>query len=270
MKNKILALLILIVTYSCKSQKSLDFKITYLPNKEYIQSQNQTFENVINYFATEEVLKNLRNKGIKIPTIQKDTSSYIRIFKTEGKIKNRMPLEIKIIKPKKSSNREETVFYGNSINNEIKIDSISSKKYSEKIKKSLISSIEKVFNQLKYPDKKLVIGETFEQSTITSMPISDFKVNIEIVTTYTLKNIRKGIGYFDIQEDFILRSEVKGVDVKVDGKGNGKVEYEINNKYFSKYYSKSEMNINAKIEGFAINLISKSETNQNTELKASR
>ncbi len=157
--------------------------------------------------------------------------------------------------------------HGNYVNEVIKIDSISNSSISEKSKKELLTSMETMMNQIKYPEGKIKIGESFEQKSPMSMPIADVTIVMEINSIYTLKSVKDGIGYFDLGQVYSIKSATKDYKMALDGTGKGQIDFDIEKQFFTKFYLEMEMNLKTELEEFAIELQTKSITDQTTEIK---
>jgi len=267
MKKIYLLILLTSVITSCKSQEEIDFKVGYLPNFNYTLTQKQISENNIRYIASDEILQNLKNNGFENPTITKDTSLLKSISKTGELNGNEFPIDIELLESNNPTLVSGTKFFGKSIDGRTKIDSISSSTMTEEKKKTLMPVVESIMNQIEYPDRKIKVGESFEQKNPMSMPIADVTIEMEINSIYTLKKIENGIGYFDLEQVYIIKSATKDYEMELDGFGEGQIEFDIEKQFFTKFYLEMEMNLKTELEAFSIELQTKSITDQTTEIK---
>lgn len=255
---------------SCKGQEEIDFKVGYLPNHNYTLSQNQTSENTVKYIASSEILENLKNNGVENPTIT-ETNAKIKSVSTTGELNgNSFPLEVELLQSSNKALSVGTKFFGKAIDATIKIDSISSLTMTEEKKKVLLPTMETMMNQMKYPNRKIKVGESFEQKNPMSIPIADVTIEIEINSVYTLENVNDGIGYFNLDQIYTIKSANKDYEMNLDGTGNGQIEYDIKKQFFTKYYLEMAMNLTTELETFGIELQTKSITDQTTLVKARR
>lgn len=70
-------------------------------------------------------------------------------------------------------------------------------------KEALMKMMESVFNQVEFPNKKVKVGESFNQETTMSIPIENVYLEMNINSLYTLKNIENGIGYFNLNQPVV-------------------------------------------------------------------
>jgi len=271
MKKIIIIILSTFIIHSCKGQEEIDFKVGYLPNYNYTLTQKIISENNVKYIASEDFIQNLKNNGIENPTITKDTSLLKSISKT-GKLNgNQFQIDIELLESNNQTIVSGTKFFGKSIEGKIKLDSINSPSMTEEKKKMLLPAIESMMSQIKYPDRKIKVGESFEQKNPMSMPIADVTIEMEINSIYTLEKVENGIGYFDLDQIYKIKSATKDYEMELEGTGNGRIQYDIEKQFFTKYYLEMEMNLTAELEAFGIELQTKSVTDQTTEIiKASR
>ncbi|MGO3183874.1 MAG: hypothetical protein ACTIJ9_13695 [Aequorivita sp.] len=227
-------------------------------------------ENNIKYNGSDEFLQRLKNNGIENPTITKDTSLLKSLSKTGRLTGNNFPIDIELLESNNPSLNPGTKFYGNSIDGVTKIDSIYSTTMSEEKKRTLLPVMESMMNQIKYPNKKMKVGESFQQNNPMTIPIGDVTIEIEINSIYTLNKIGNGIGYFDLDQVYKIKSATKDYEMKLDGSGKGQVEYDIKKQFFTDYYSEMEMDLTTNLEEFGIELQTKIIAEQSTEIKASR
>jgi hypothetical protein len=269
--KKITLLLLTLTICSCQSQQEIDFKVGYLPNFNYSLTQKQISENNILYIASDEIIENLKNNGYSNPTITKDTTVLRSVSKTGELNGNQFPLNIEVLESSNKSLGKGMRMHGNYVSESIKIDSISNSSMSDKSKKELLTSMETMMNQIKYPNRKIKVGESFEQKNPMSMPIADVTIEMEINSIYTLKKVENGVGYFDLDQVYTIKSATKDYKMELDGIGKGQIDFDIKKQFFTKFYLEMEMNLKTELEAFSIELQTKSITDQTTEIiKASR
>lgn len=267
MKKAALLLLLILATYCCRGQKEIDFKVGYLPNFNYTLTQEQISENKVTYIASDEIIQNLKNNGIKNPTIIKDTSFLKSVSKTGEWNGNEFPIAIELLESNNPTLVSGTKFFGTWIDGKTKLDSISSPTMTEEKKRIVLTAMESMINQIEYPNKKIKVGESFEQKNPMSLPIAEIIIEMEINSIYTLKKVENGIGYFDLDQAYTLKSATKDYEMELDGTGKGYIDYDIEKQFFTKFHLEMEMNLKTELEIFSIELHTKSITAQTTEIK---
>lgn len=269
MKHIALFILLILSISLCTAQEEIDFKVNYLPNYNYISTQKQHIENLVRYIATDELLQSLKENGIENPTITRDTNLLKSIYKTGRLVGSEFALEVELLQSNNPRLESGTKFFGKSIEGKIKIDSISSSSMSEENKKMLLPVMESLLAQIEFPNKKIKVGESFEQKNPISMPIADINIEMEINSIYTLKKVESGIGYFDIKQIYTIKSSSKDYQMQLDGTGKGYIEFDIKNQFFTKFYQEMEMYFKTDLELFSIELQTKSVFDQTTEIQKS-
>lgn len=267
--RKILLFILAIITLSCNGQEEIHFKIGYLPNHDYTLSQTQKSENIINYIATDEILQSLKDHGVENPTIQKQTVLLKSISRTGSPKGNEFPINIELLESNNPTLVSGTKFFGKSVNQKVRIDSIYSTTMDDERKMMLMTAMESVLNQSEYPTMKIKVGESFKKNDPMSIPVGNMVIQMEINSTYTLTEVNNGIGHFDLDQVYILKTEIEGYEMKLNGSGNGKIQYDIEKQFFTKYYLEMEMKLKMDLEPFSIELQTKSTTDQTTEIKTS-
>jgi hypothetical protein len=268
--KKIIFLLLTFTLCSCQSQQEIEFKVGYLPNYIYTLSQTQTTENTVTYLASDEIIENLKTNGYSNPTITNSTSVLKSKSITGELYENQFPLNIEVLESSNKTLNKGMRMHGNQVNGVTKIDSISNTSMTDDKKKSLLASMESMMNQINYPEKNIKVGENFEQISTMNLPIADVTIEIEIKSIYTLEQVENGIGLFDLQQVYSIKSATKDYEMAIDGTGNGQIEYDIKKQFFTKYYSEMEMNVKAELEEIGIEVKTASITDQTTDITASR
>jgi hypothetical protein len=267
--NKIYLLILLtsLTTTYNKGQDVINFRVGYLPNYNYTVTLKQNSENNVKYIASDDILQKLENNGIENPTIKKDTVLLKSVSKTGELKENEFLIDIEYLESNNTFLSSGTKFFGKSVDGKTKIDSIYSLTMTEEEKRTFLPTMETMMNQIKYPNRKIRVGESFSLTNTISMPIADVTIQMEINSIYTLKKIENGVGYFDLDQTFILKSATKNYEIVLDGRGKGQIDYDMQNQFITKYYLEMEMNLKAGLEAFSIEVNTKNVTDQKTEIE---
>lgn len=114
--------------------------------------------------------------------------------------------------------------------------------------------MESILNQVQLPERLVKIGESFEQILPMAFPIGPMVLDMEIINNYTLTKIANGLGYFDLIQEMVLKSNFEDAEMRLDGSGEGHMEYDIKNQFFTKYAVEMEMNMTMELEEFTMEL----------------
>lgn len=256
MKKLIFLILLSILSiHNSEAQEEVIFKSSHLPNKTILQELIQISDNKMTYSGSEELLLNLEYQGIENPTISSDTTntkSIIRTGKLEG---NRFPLEMKIVETTEKSLPAGTIFHGHITDGTVKMDSITARFMPPLNKKMILESMESLFNQIKMEDRKVKVGESYEQTKLVTLPIAGAVFDMTINLTYTLEKIVDRIAYFDLKQDFIFDTnfeELEELTMEGNGKGGGKIEYDIENQINLLFYTDTLMDLQLFFTDFSL------------------
>lgn len=267
MKKLLLSVIATVAISICKAQNEINFNISYLPNQEYIVSQEQNLENIIKYSGTEEALQGLKDKGVENPKVTVNTVQLQSVLKTGNLKGSQIPIELEFIESSDPNLSAGTKIYGNVIDGKIKYDSISSRTLNEEGKKEALSVMESLLNQTEFPDNKFKIGERFTQNSPISLPIGNLALDMDLDTTYTLTDIKDGIGYFDIDQVYIVKSNIEDYKINIQGTGNGKMEYDNEKQFYRKSLMNLEMDMSMNIGDINIEMKLKQKSSQSVEIK---
>ena len=138
MNIKYIFLTLLSITfYSCNSQEHIDFKVGYLPNHNYIFTQIIVSFIIKNYIASDKILQKLKENGVENPTVTTETNYLKSISKTGNLKSNRLPIEVEILDSSNPVLKKGSDVYGHTLNNKVKIDSITSTALTDDRRKAL-------------------------------------------------------------------------------------------------------------------------------------
>jgi hypothetical protein len=257
---------------SCASQyqQGLIFRVQYKPETKYSQTIEQTSQSEIKYIGSKEFLQTLKDKNILNPTITK-SHSIIEAIVSTGKLIDGMyfPLRMEFIKTTSNDGKtiipNGTIIYGKStVGNVPTLDSITSTGLNEEYKKVILQTMRGAFAQIKFPDKKLKVGDEFTIDSPLSIPIAEATVEMAITTNYKLISILNGIADFDISQVYAMKSKVIKYPIKATGNGKGKLLYDIANNFWRKYQIETEMEMNTTFDNFKLDTRSSGSLTQTT------
>lgn len=245
------------------SQNSVDLKLTYKPEKEYLISLVMKSNNEIKYSGSKEILEELEAEGIQNPTNTNSNLSLNSSF-TTGKLKNgEFPVIIKYGKSEDHEGKEiiplGTTIYGNcKLDGLPKLDSIVSKNMNEELKKNLFALVNNTFSKIILPNQTIKIGETITLTNPLSMPIANTNVDMIITTNYKLISIKDNIGYFDITNDIKMTTTINDQNISASGSGIGKLIYDINENFYTDMETNYGIKMKIEVENITLNLTSNS------------
>jgi hypothetical protein len=155
--------------------------------------------------------------------------------------------------------------YGSIINeSKIDIDSIVNLE-DESLKATLEQNVSNMLGQIKYPNKKIQIGESFSIESPMKMPTENGVVmDMKIINTYRLDSITQSIAYFTIDQIVESTTSIKETEFEMDGSGTGKLNYNIDYNTYELYETELIMNSIVEVSGIKIKTIVKTKSKTTT------
>lgn len=257
-----------------KAQESVLFKQKYLPEKTYKSSTKISTNFTMNIDGEKEAVEELGEAQNQFPM---KISSEIDIEitnKTGSKEDGKIPFIITYdkLQSKNVINGEETTAPNPFENTQIKgyytdgivahIDEIIGFQGDEKLKNMLINMFENLSQNIKFPDYPLKIGEQFNQHIPMTVPVPEVgNFDLDMNYIYTLIDIKNNFGYFDLEIQFTMNTQLKDKEMTMNGFGNGKIQFDMTNSMMSLMNS----NINVKMDfefspEIKLNLVADSQT----------
>lgn len=254
MKRIVFIVLFVLSIMPCLGQEEIYIKFGHLPNLQYTQTEESTIVFNLSFIASEEILQELKKNGVENPAFVEDSSRTQSLVTTGDLIGNQFQIDIELLETNNPALPIGTKFFGKSIDGRVVIDSISSSALNAQEKELILNSMESILNQVQLPERLVKIGESFEQILPMTFPIGPMVLDMEIINNYTLTKIANGLGYFDLKQDMVLKSNFEDVEMRLDGTGEGHMEYDIKNQFFTKYAVEMEMNMTMELEEFTMEL----------------
>jgi hypothetical protein len=272
--RKTTAFLLLLISFSCKQPKPEGFKLNvqFQPEKTYRISTIRGTETVITYSGEGFAMKKLKSMKVQNPTISsvrtktdteletgKDLAgtgfpvklTYIRTMSLDGK--NQLP--------------EGTAVHGEISESHLPVFSqVISESIDFDQKEQLLQTINATFEQFKFPENSLKIGDEFsiDRPTVIRMEQSD--IETIVTTNYKLTGIENGVAVFELSQMYKMTPQTLDNSFVGEGHGKGKMLYDVNNQIISDYSIKTEITMNKKLDYFEFDLKTTSEFTQSTSL----
>lgn len=278
MKHKLILVLSLFLSNIINAQDSMEFKMQVFPNQTYeIETFTKT-KSYMDFEGSEDYLQGFKEQGIELPIVLEYSMFMQSEAKTGNKENNRIPFvnSVKEVRQIQKINGEENIF-PNDLEGSIiygfyddsgssKIDSIWNDKLDAETKEMLKNTTEGMAQKIKYPDKHLKIGDTFEQNIPMEVPFADFgTISFIINIEYLLKEIKDDIAFFDTKANFIMTSQITGLELDAEGSGKGFAEYDVKNKFTKNNFLEYSLEMSAQIE--AIKIIAKADAESKYTMK---
>jgi len=164
-----------------------------------------------------------------------------------------------------------TLLYGKtSLSTMPQMDSIVSKGMEESFKNIIFQTVKSTFSQLVMPQKKLKIGESFVQQSPLTLPIAGINIEMVITTTYNLKSMNSKNAFFDITQTYTMKMSDSRFETNGAGLGKGDLIYDIPNHFITENTLVMDFNLDLKSTDFTLQLKSKSDFKQTSEVSKNK
>lgn len=268
--KKVIYILIVACFSSCKAQKGNGVLLnpTLKPSLNYssivITENNSTIE----YLGNQGIIDNLTQKGIEYPitsisstimksrmkTGEKEENGSYKLECSYDTVTTNLSGSITKLKDENSliEKMEGAKAFGTINNNQIKIDSIINLD-DESLKATLEQSVSNMLSQIKFPNRKIQIGESFTIETPMKMPTENGVVmDMKITNTYRLDSINETIAYFNIDQIIKSTTSIEETEMEMDGSGDGKLNYNIKYDTYELYETEIMMNSIVEVSGIKV------------------
>lgn len=274
--KKIISILLLLIQFSCSTPtpkpEGLMLKVQYQPETKYLVSTIRGTETVITYSGQEIAMKELRRMNIKNPTISKVKTKTDTELVTAERLKDgRIPISIKYKKTMSLDGQNEipegTLVFGEIKNDQLPtFNTVASSSLNLDQQSQLLEIVKNTYDQFKFPEKLLKIGEQFSMDRPVSLPMEGSEIQTVITTTYKLLRINNGMAQFEISQ--VYKMDPVMMDNSFIGKGSGKgqLNFDIAKSLISDYSIKTELVMNKKLDYFEFDLKTVNEFSQTTQI----
>jgi len=251
-------LLFLLVGATALAQ-SVTIKMGYKPNTTYRQTQDQKVATEISYGEGMEPMK------------QDGASKTTSVTKT-GKLTNNIipfttELELDAESAAAAQIPKGTKLYGKTdVNGVPKFDSIHAPGMNPQIKDMLVKMMQSNLSQSIIPQKTVKVGESFVVDTPFELPMGPVTMNMQNKTTYKLIKIEGKKAHFDLSSVYTLTTKVEGQDMKGSGTAMGSMIYDTDAGYPTQMNTITDMTMAFKAQGMDMNLKTKVDLKQNTQV----
>ncbi len=234
------------ITSLCFSQKkdSLHFKVEYFPDKNYSYESNTDLLTELRYFITDKkVLEEMKKQYPENPIIEK-TKGHDKITIKTGNLSKDSLFSVSMkIEESDTPSSIGLILTGSCESGKMPVfTSVTAPGLDKKQQQSIIQTYQDFITGIKYPNKKLKIGDAFSTSNPINLPLStDTNVEMIIITNYVLKDIKKNTAYLDFTQNYIIKNKEGGIKFTGRGNGKGKMIYDSNLNFITS--SKTNANI---------------------------
>jgi hypothetical protein len=271
------AITLLITLFSCSTPpkpEGVILKVQYQPEKTYHISTIRGTETVITYSGQDIAMRKLKSMRVKNPTISKirnKTDAELVTGKSSADSSFQANLTYKKIMSLDGKNEipEGTVVQGEIKGEELPaFNKVVSNTLSIDQRIQLLQTVQNTFEQFKFPEQRLKIGDQFSVDRPMEMAMENSSIDIVVTTTYTLLSIKNNIAQFELSQSYLMTPKTMDNSFTGTGSGNGQLSYDIVNFLITDYSIKTELEINKKLDYYEFDLKTTNEFTQTTKLVA--
>jgi hypothetical protein len=139
------------------------------------------------------------------------------------------------------------------------INAVEGENVTPQIEQMVKSTVEKLFDVVKFPDYALKIGDQFVVDIPFSLPVMGKTMEIDISTTYTLKEVKNELATFIVAQVIELNTDMDGVALAATGEGVGSLIFNMKTNYYDSYQTdmkmKMKMNIPVPNNSMKMNMV---------------
>jgi hypothetical protein len=273
--KKITAFFLLLILFSCSKPpkpEGLILKVQYQPEKTYGITTIRGAETVITYSGQNIAMQKLKRMGVKNPTISKVKTKTVTELLTGKKAADQsFPVTLTYKKTMSLDGKNE-IPEGIVVQGQIegaeppvfnKVNS-GTLEYNQEVQ--LLQIIQSNFDQFKFPEKRLKIGDQFSIDRPLSMPMEGSTIDILVTTNYKLLSIKNEMAQFELSQSYLMTPKMMDNSFSGTGSGKGQLSYDMNNSMITDYSIQTELNMNKKLDYYEFDLKTINEFSQQTSL----
>lgn len=273
--KKPIAILFLITLFSCSTPpkpEGVILNVQFQPEKTYSITTIRGTETVITYSGQEIAMRKLKSMSIKNPTISKvRTKTDVELV--TGKSSADSSFQVNLTYKKiMSLNGKNEIPEGTVVQGEIKgeelpaFNRVVSNTLSIDQRIQLLQTVQNTFEQFKFPEQRLKIGDQFSVDRPTVMAMESSTIAIVVTTTYTLLSIKNDIAQFELSQSYLMTPKTMDNSFNGTGSGKGQLNYDIANFLITDYSIKTELEMNKKLDYYEFDLKTSNEFSQTIQM----
>lgn len=248
--NKLLVLLISIFSFQTIAQETVHFNMHYKPDTKYIAETIMTMEVTTIRSGSDTYMSYFRKTGMdSIAIVNESTKAKLELNVLSKDSRGIKPVEMKYISLE-TNGVENDFVSGLSAEGTIQgsdlpvFNVIKNSNFDTNFDSELLLMLNQSFEQIKFPNAVLAVGESYEDTIPFAIPIGNMAMNIEINSHYILKEIKNKRAYFElIQFGDIVFTE-SGKNYTGVFNGSGYVYYDLEFEFMDESQLDISYNIN--------------------------
>ncbi|HEY9166097.1 MAG TPA: hypothetical protein VIS48_08055 [Candidatus Kryptonia bacterium] len=265
-KIHLLSIVLTVLSVSFGDPKAYFFRSKLAPNSTYNISMDIRSESTIKFVADNETLALLHNSGLKNPTksssVQKveetiksgnagsDSSFFVRMTINKfDNVRRVNGVESSTGPGISMSGLEVTGIYTKE--NRLTNIRIEGGKLTEEMRTAIGTMAENALGNIRYPDKPMAIGDSFQQQMPMVIPIPGYSpARLEMVVSYKLTRVDGDTAYFDNTYTMKMDQEEHEYKMELSGGGAGTLKHDLRRNFFIADMSRMKMDAKVKTDKF--------------------
>jgi len=273
--KKSIAILLLLALFSCSTPpkpEGIILKVQYQPEKTYNISTIRGTETVITYSGQAIAMRKLKSMNIKNPTITKvKTKNDTELVTGKSLADQSFPVRLTYKKTMSLDGKNEipegAIVLGEITGDQLPtFNSVTSGTLTSEQKAQLLQTVQTTFDQFKFPEQRLKIGDQFSTDRPMEMAMEGSTVEIKVTTTYKLLSIKNDMAQFELSQGYQMTPKIMNNSFSGKGIGKGQLSYDVANSLITDYSIKTEIEMNKKLDYYEFDLKTINEFQQTTQI----
>lgn len=225
--NKLLLILLSIFSFQTFSQETVHFNMHYKPDTKYIAETIMSMEATTIHSGSDAYMNYFREAGIdSISKVNELTKAKLELRVMSKDNRGIKPVEMKYISLETngvendfvSGLRAEGTIQGADLP---VLHTIKDSNFDSDFDREFLLMMNQMFEQIKFPNVVLAVGESYEDSVPFAIPIGNLEMNIEINSKYLLKEIKDNRAFFELIQfgDIVFTESGKNYTGVFNGSG---------------------------------------------------
>ena len=271
----LILIFIVFLSFSCSTPpkpEGLILKVQYQPEKTYNISTIRGTETAITYSGQDIAMRKLKSMNIKNPTISKvKTKTDTEMITGKRLADQSFPVRLTYKKTMSLDGKNEipegSMVQGEIIDDQLpNFSSVTSETLGFEQKAQLLQAVQTTFEQFKFPEQQLKIGDQFSTDRPMEMAMEGSTIEVIVTTTYKLLSIKNGMAQFDLVQSYQMTPKIMDNSFTGSGNGKGQLSFDIGNSLITEYALKTELDMNKKLDYYEFDLKTVNEFSQTTQI----
>lgn len=250
---------LLLFVIIANAQESVIFRQAFLPDKTYISETKMIQSSKATASGSSEIIAEMEKQGFSFPRLTKSEMTVQATMTTETEKDGIIPFEIKYDNfSSKYFINDEEIKIPNLFNNakmkgtisegiKLKVQSTEGIDVNETFQQALVQSVEKLTQNIEFPDKPINVGDHFSMSVPMQIPMPGLgNLDFEIKMDYTFIKIQNGIADFDFIQTLTSKSDNRQFELLSTGSGKGSLKFELAENFITSMDSILDIKIDIK------------------------